>query len=182
MYRIPRQGGILRPNVVLAGGSLRTIFKKESSVADYDIFFLGTEIDKLKNDIEKKLLSLGGSKTYQCPQDELRTFQVAKIKIHLISLILTSYSSVENLLDSFDINASRIALYEGKLYVANEAVRDNFLKSISLNVLTYPIASFKRIVKFKEKGFKVTKAIEDFVNIFSKTTFSSEALETHYVD
>ena len=177
--------GFLRDNVVLAGGSLRTFVDPRDCVKDFDLFFLGEETKEIKDKLEDEIKAKGGKKSFQCKEDELRSFELHGMKIQLISIKNKKYSSVEHLLDSFDINASRFALTtEGGyfyLHFTEQSVRDIKKKHITINTVTYPVATIKRICKFKEKGYNVTLAAKEFVQQVSKNSQEMD-LETVYVD
>ena len=168
--------GFLRDNVVLAGGSLRTFVDPKDQVQDFDLFFLGEETREIKDKLEDEIKAKGGKKSFQCKEDELRSFELHGMKIQFISIKNKKYSSVEHLLDSFDINASRFALH-----VTEQSVRDVKKKHITINTVTYPVATLKRICKFKEKGYNVTLAAKEFVQQVSKNSEGMD-LETVYVD
>lgn len=177
--------GFLRENVILAGGSLRTFVDPKDCVKDFDLFFLGEEIKETKDKLEEEIKAKGGKKIFQCKEDELRSFELHGMKIQLISIKNKKYSSVEHLLDSFDINASRFALsVEGDyfyLHFTRQSILDIKKKHITINVVTYPVATIKRICKFKEKGYNVTLAAKEFVQQVSKNSQEMD-LETVYVD
>jgi hypothetical protein len=176
----------LSENVILAGGSLRTLINPEDSIQDFDLFFLGEEIAEIKDKVEKEILANGGKKIFQCKEDELRSFRLHGMKIQLIALNNKKYNSVFELLDSFDINASRVALQrkaDGKLeiFLHKEAISDIRHKRVSIHRVTYAVATFKRICKFKEKGYSTTPAIKEFVNQVANSSATMD-LETVYVD
>jgi hypothetical protein len=149
--------------IILAGGSLRTLINPDDKVVDYDLFFIGEEIEGAKNNLQQKIFDLGGKKIFQCKKDELRSFKLGEMKIQFISIQSIKYHSIEELLNSFDINASRFAFDGEKLYCFKESVADIFHNHISLNIVTYPTATLKRIAKYWEKGFKITRASKEFV-------------------
>lgn len=153
----------LSNKVVLAGGSLRTLVNPDDKVVDYDLFFIGEEIEKIKNDLQQKIFDLGGKKMFQCKKDELRSFKLGEMKIQFISIQSIKYNSIEELLNSFDINASRLAFDGERLYCFKESIADIFYNHISLHKVTYPTATLKRIAKYWEKGFKITRASKEFV-------------------
>lgn len=147
--------GFLRDNIVLAGGSLRTFVDPKDQVQDFDLFFLGEEIKEAKDKLEEKIKAKGGKKSFQCKEDELRSFELHGMKIQLISIKNKKYSSVEHILDSFDINASRFALTtEGSyfyLHFTEQSVRDVKRKHITINAVTYPVATIKKTLQIQRK-------------------------------
>lgn len=177
--------GFLRENVVLAGGSLRTFVDPKEKIQDFDLFFLGEEIKSIKDKLEKDILESGGKKIYQCKEDELRSFEIHGMKIQLISIKDKKYKSVEDILNSFDINASRFALQTGyynlRLSFSKESIQDVKKKHITINKVTYPVSTLKRIAKYKEKGYKITLAAKEFVSQVSKNSLDMD-LDMVYID
>ena len=153
----------LSNKIILAGGSLRTLINPDDKVVDYDLFFIGEDIGDIKNNLQQRIFDLGGKKIFQCKKDELRSFKLGEIKIQFISIQSIKYNSVEDLLNSFDINASRFAFDGESLYCFKESIADIFYNHISLHKVTYPTATLKRIAKYWEKGFKITRASKEFV-------------------
>lgn len=153
----------LSNRIILAGGSLRTLVNPDDKVIDYDLFFIGEEIEEIKNNLQQKIFDLGGKKIFQCKKDELRSFKLGEMKIQFISIQSIKYNSIEDLLNSFDINASRFAFDGEKLYCFKQSIADIFYNHISLHKVTYPTATLKRIAKYWEKGFKITRASKEFV-------------------
>ena len=153
------------PWLVLAGGSLRTVFDDKDQINDYDLFILGNEgevIDKkielvnyLKNEYQYKVI-------FDCPKGELKTFKCGNIKVQIITLENTFYSDVFELLDSFDINASRIALQENDLYFSKKAIGDIKNKKVTLHKLTYPSATLNRMFKYKQKGYNIYNTFKEY--------------------
>jgi hypothetical protein len=175
--------GFLGDGIVLAGGALRTLVDDTDIIQDFDLFFLGEEEEyKLKKDaIEEKIINGGGSKVFQCKEDELRSFVYNGDNIQLISIKNKKHFSVESLLDSFDINACRFAYYQDFLFFTKASVEDIKRKHISINIVAYPVATLKRICKYKEKGFKITLAAKEFVRQVAANSLEMD-LETVYVD
>lgn len=179
---------ILSPSVILAGGALRSLIDKDSEILDLDLFFVnvvGLNKKTIKNQIEAKITKeMAYEKIFQCQKDELRSFinpdPEKYPKIQLIDLKSKFYKNPEDVINEFDINAGRIA-YDGEIfYVSFAAVRDIMHKHISLNKLTYPISTIKRIAKYSQKGYNTTIAAMDFVRMVRE--IEGDFDETVYVD
>ena len=179
--------GLINKEVVLGGGALRTLLNPNDVVCDYDLFFVTDNILKLrslKTMTESKILAAKGEKIFQCPKDELRSYRWEGMKIQLITLDGTMYDSVESIINSFDINASRLA-YNGEIfYVAPRAITDIRKKTITLHKITYALATCKRICRYGQKGFSNTEAFKDILEYAynaGRDDFEID-METVYVD
>lgn len=171
--------GFLQENIVLAGGSLRSLIDPLEPIQDYDIFFLGENPLSLKEEVENKIKKLGGKKTFQCDSDELRSFSLHGMKIQLIET--KKYSSPEELILDFDINACMFALHQGELFFRKQSIKDIKKKHITINKVTYPVATLKRISKYQSKGYKITLAAAEFVKQVAENSLDMD-LERVYID
>jgi len=163
--------------VCLAGGAGRRFFGTSDN-DDYDLFVIPDKIekDKTKDFLEGALLILGFDKKFQCEKDELRSFVREDVKVQLIDINGITYSSPQDLINSFDINAGRFAYHKKKLIFDKAALRDVHRKHISLNKLTYPIATLKRIGRYAGKGYKNTFAAQDFVRMLTEMVVAKEEI------
>jgi len=170
---------IVNQDVILAGGALRTIFKDDSKIVDFDLFFKdGLTPAKVSLQLE----DLEFKNVFTCPKGELKTFKRDDIKVQLITK--TYYRDMEHVISTFDINACCIAYDGTKIVTTRNAIRDIFRKSITLNNVEYPNATFRRILKYKDKGYKVTnKAIDRFVDVIYNNGVEQSAMSrVFYVD
>lgn len=155
--------GIINHNVILAGGAFRScILKNEKEVVDFDIFLRNIEYAFVLKGI---LLGLGAKLVFECPQGKLYSFLLTinrvSYKIQIISEV--SYSSVENLLAAFDVDAG-CAAYDGTyFYFDTRMIMACKTKQIGLINLSHPMSTFKRVIKYREKGFGINKFIEQYV-------------------
>lgn len=173
--------------VVLAGGALRSLIDLKEKVADYDVYFLGEKEDVFSKDgIREKvswyLQQLGFEKIFECKNEQLRTFRWDKTKIQLITLKDCVYESPEDIIDSFDINACRFALYKDVLYLSKYSINDVIKKKVSLHKITYPVSTMRRIFKYKNKGYNVFEATKSFVLTVNASSYEQEQLDLEYLD
>lgn len=143
----------------LAGGSLRGLIDEEDKLVDFDLFF--------SNSIRAAETSLYFEKeeyelVFKCPKGELTTFKKKDVKVQLITK--NFYSDSFNLLSTFDLNAARFA-YDGEfVYTDRAAIRAVKNKTTDLYTVTHPNATFKRMLKYRDKGYKITnESIDKFV-------------------
>lgn len=152
---------LLGGGVVLAGGALRALVDASEEISDYDLFVLDQGIiPKLKSSLEALEYNL----CFECPKGQLYTYKnLDGTKVQIINK--RAYKDCEDLIASFDITAC-CAAYDGEVFYTNERfVFDNLNKLINLNKVEYPNATLRRIVKYSNKGFKLSNA--------AVTTFTS---------
>lgn len=174
-------GGILSllgGGVVLAGGALRALVDPSEEISDYDLFVLDQGIiPKLKSSLEHLEYNL----CFECPKGQLYTYKnLEGTKVQIINK--RAYKDCEDLIASFDITAC-CAAYDGEVFYTNERfVFDNLNKLINLNKVEYPNATLRRIVKYSNKGFKLSNAA---VTTFTSTVNSMILTEDNtefYID
>lgn len=169
-------------SICLAGGAGRRFFG-EQETADYDLFLIIGENDKLeeKDKVSDYLLSIGFEVMFLCEKDELRSFKRGSDKVQIIDV--QEYISPEAVLDSFDINAGRFAFFKNEFFFDRAALRDFRRKHISLHRLTYPISTFSRCGKYKAKGYKIIYSGQDFVRLLTEMIKNEEEIsDLVYID
>lgn len=169
--------------LVLAGGSLRKLVDRNDIIMDYDLFFLDTpEKESVKNNLVQGLKnSEEYKKVFECPEGKLFTF-IRKDKVKLQIIDKRSYEDCNDLISSFDITASS-ACWNGVAFYKDERfVFDVLNKRLNINTVEYPVATLKRLMKYQDKGYKLTnQASKRFVMEVSETSWSDQDLE-FYID
>ena len=167
------------PGVVLAGGALRMLVDPyNEEICDYDLFVTDQSVlDNLLTDIQ----AMGYSKVFECPKRELFTFvQEDEYKVQVINK--RPYWDCQDIISSFDITAA-CAAWDGENFYKHERfVFDVLNKRTNLNVVEYPNATMKRIVKYALKGYTLTSQANDF---FISSVNSMELTEENramYID
>ncbi len=148
--------------VILAGGAIRDGLKGRP-IVDYDLFFKDIHI---VSHVERVFLEAGWEVVFKCPKGMLTTLKHKDNKdlpkVQFISK--RSYSSIGELLRSFDFSICQFAMTEDKqIYTTKKSVHDNNKMRLSLVNLEYPTASINRVGKYKAKGFWCGQAIKDIV-------------------
>ena len=169
---------LVKGGVILAGGSLRSLVDDCDEIMDYDLFVLDRNlIPQLQSDITKK----GFNKVFECPKGELFTFvDSSGVKVQIINK--RPYSSMEDLISSFDITACCCA-YDGVRFSYNERfVFDNLNKLININKVEYPNSTLRRIAKYVKKGFKLSqRGCGDFTTAVNQMVLTEQNSE-FYID
>lgn len=157
----------------LAGGALRGLVDKQDVLCDFDLFF-SNQLRAAETAVN--LESNGFHVIFKCPKGELTTYlKITEpdfndlspklagsqyIKVQLITKDFYIHS--EHLLATFDINAGRFAYNGTHIYTDREAISDVRKKELTLNTVTHPNATFKRLLKYREKRFKLPNSTIDF--------------------
>lgn len=152
--------GLLSKDTWLCGGSMRTLIDKKDTLCDYDLFF-GS--DKAKEETEKKVIASGATEVFRCPKGELITFLSGDMKIQLITK--KTYKSLIDCVNSFDITACCSGIDDKTLYITGRFIDDVKHKRIDFNAVEYPLATFKRMIKYAKKGYHTTE--DGLLNLFS---------------
>ncbi len=194
--RLMKIAGILQLGIIgrgsyLAGGALRTLLDPKEQISDYDIFFEDMRrsvLDELydeepKNmarvkEVQDILLTEGFKCVFECPLGELFTYKLGDIKIQLI---LATVGEPQNVITTFDFGACRAAFDGNTLYFDKEFVRDTKTKRLSVQSVTFPVATIKRLVKYANKGYNINNATLQFMEKVSGQVWDGDQLRL-YVD
>jgi hypothetical protein len=194
--------GLINEDVWLAGGSLRTLIDQNETICDYDLFFKDTNSfpsghPRAIPEVQDKLIRLGFKLTFECPEGKLYTYtknicpdriwvgnEVSTIiKVQLITEHF--YSSPEELLSTFDLSPTYFCTDGEWLWTNKTAIKSVKKKVCSLLKLSYPISStFKRIIKYYEKGYSCLPAIETYMSnlLDSNRIQYTEETTRRYID
>ena len=187
----------------VAGGSVRSVINQEE-IADFDIFFThqpmtveliesfdAVDFGSGSGNVEKKITYSSAVHTireklkkekyklvFSCPEGKLFTYKQGNIKIQLI---LECWGTPEAVVGGFDFNATCAAIDDEYIYLSREFLRDIKTKKLSINTVTYPAATIKRLMKYKDKGYNINGAIVEFMENISGQVFNKETLRL-YID
>jgi hypothetical protein len=137
--------------IYLAGGAIRSVLSNEK-INDYDFFFQSKELK------EQFLKFLEGEKaeiTFRCPENRFVSLKINDQKVQLISN--EYYKDQAAVIKYFDFNVSRFCLEGNTLLTYSFAMEDLINKELTLNTLTYPSATIKRIAKYIGYGYFAKK-------------------------
>ena len=179
----------------LAGGAFRGLVDKHDILCDFDLFFSNAlRAAEVGLDLEAR----GFKMVFKCPKGELTTYiklmeadftdlsiKPAGYQTMKVQLITKNfYSNAEQMLSTFDINAARFA-YDGEfIYTDRSALRSAKKREVTLHNVTHPNATFKRMLKYRDKGFKITNEAVDFFTqkVYDMGVVESVLQREFYVD
>lgn len=165
--------------VFLGGGVFRSFIDKNDEIQDLDLFFKDSETF---NEVDKFLSEKGYVEKFRCPQNLLITYEDGEDKIQLI--IKEAYNSSEDLVNTFDLSPCRAATtLDGEdLYICKTFTTSVLNKTMKIVNIGYPVATLKRVLKYKMKGYKIkTKQLENFIVKVNEMELNSENM-AFYVD
>jgi len=167
----------LREEVFLAGGAIRTVLEcSNEEVSDFDFFFKTFEVVL---ELRERLIQDGWENIFSCPEEKLFTYKKGKHKLQLICEF--EYGDMEHLLGEFDMTACCGGYYDGAIYFTRPFVRAVFSKKLRIQNVAYPVATIKRLIKYEKKGYNVTQAAIDLVNLIEGKSFDLDAKRV-YID
>jgi hypothetical protein len=138
----------------VAGGSVRRLFEEKVNDSDFDFFFANAE----QMNVFKSALEAGGAllqntndknSTWILPRDKAGP----EVKIQIITF--QYYSSMQNIVDSFDFTLCQFA-FDGSVFeVGDMSLYDVARKQIVPSKLTYAVASVRRLLKYTRQGYTI---------------------------
>lgn len=167
---------IVNSKVFLAGGALRTIFDAKDTLVDFDLFF--TDLTHIPQ-VKEKLAAAGYEEIFTCPLGSLFTFLKDSVKIQLVCE--KSYKHPSDVLKEFDLTPCCFALDGEFLYSSLQAIRCVRKKRLMLNAVTFPVATFNRILKYYKKGYALFTAPRQFVELIAARSFDDLDMR-NYID
>lgn len=163
--------------IYLAGGALRAVLNNEK-ITDFDFFFQSKE---LRNRFLKFLEDEKAVITFKCPEDKLFSLKINDQKVQLISP--EYYGDQEAVIKFFDFNVSRFCLEGTTLLTYSSSMEDLINKELTLNTLTYPSSTIRRIAKYIGYGYRAKKEFyNDIVNRISNHHPDIKDTELVYID
>jgi hypothetical protein len=165
------------PGLYLAGGALRSVLNNEK-INDFDFFFSSKGV---RDQFLKFLISEKAETTFKCPEDKLICTKLNEQKNQLIST--EYYEDQESVIRFFDFNVAMFCLEGTTLLTYSSSMEDLINKELTLNTLTYPSATIKRIAKYISYGYFVKKEFyNDIVNRISNHHPDIKDTELIYID
>lgn len=148
---------ILIDGVMLGGGSLRTLLV-DDEIKDFDIFFKNLD---LVPQVRQNLENLGFTLEYACPLNFLFNYKKDDMLVQLVCE--HSYKDALELINTFDLSACQFAIDGDFFYTYRKSIVDTLKRRISVVNLKYPLATFRRIVKYHDKGYALYTAPREFI-------------------
>lgn len=182
--------GVIGNGCFLAGGSLRSLIQDEE-IADFDLFFEANlnvpensfqPPDFMYNQRAEEVKTILKKEKYDCvfacPLGSMFTYKKGNTKVQLI---LLSFGAPEEIINQFDISAGQAAFDGVNFYCSTNFVRNIKSKVLTLESVTYPVATIKRLSKYEKKGYNISKAAKQFMKFVEHNVYDDDKLRV-YVD
>lgn len=161
LYSALEQFPALNTESWLCSGSIRRLILGQD-IEDGDLDFFFTSEQALLN-FKSKIVGIENEK-----DKELNISFDKKIgdKTYKVQLIKLYYPTISELFDNFDFTLCQTGFDGSNYYFGDFSLKDIIEKKVIVNKITYPISSFRRIIKYSKQGFWVCpQQIEKFLNI-----------------
>lgn len=161
-------------NYWIAGGSIAN--KMTGNYSDFDFFFHNEEeLGKVKN----WLIDNGAKLEF-----ESETAYHIKWNNKDIDLVRHYYSTPTDCISNFDFTVSMVAIdAEGVLYHHENFYEHLAHRALIINKITYPLSTFKRVLKYQKKGYHICNAgIQKIMQGYKDINSNTVEATTLYVD
>jgi len=176
------QKAFSQDGVWLGGGAIRRTLINQPLDSDFDFFFRDQEsFDKWLENVPTTMKVV--KKTKHHVQLE-GTIEGSQLPIIVQGIYFKFYpDGAPSVIDSFDYTITQFVLSDTSLHTTDMAIWDLGRRKLSINKITYPVASMRRMLKYTKQGF--TACAGCMQDLFTKTATSPEAMasmDIEYVD
>lgn len=170
---------------ILAGGAVRSVINDEE-IKDFDLFiWAGSPVEF---DARKIQLVEWADKQehwrniFRCPEGLMFTYIARGIgKVQIITP--RWYNSVADILDSFDFDICKGYYTPATgITVMPEILTAIKNRVVSLNKVSYPLATMRRMYKYKTHGYDIRPAEKAFLTTIQTETFEPNDMFRGYID
>jgi hypothetical protein len=164
----------------LGGGALRRTLLGEQPESDFDFFFASADqFDAFAGVIQSE----GGRLVAETEHHQTYLLTIAE-KTRALQLIrFKFYTSAEDVINSFDYTICQFAFDGQTLTMGDLSLWDLARKRLVLNVITYPVSTLRRLLKYQRQGYFACSGC--LTSILQQTAQSPELLaqlDIAYVD
>jgi hypothetical protein len=158
----------------IAGGSIAN--KMTGNYSDFDFFFKDEiELNKVKD----CLLADGG-----ILQFESKTADHIKWKNKDLDLVRHYSVDTQACIESFDFTVSMVGVdSDGIIYYDERFYEHLAHRALIINKITYPLSTFKRVLKYQKKGYHICNAgIEKIMKAYKDIDTTQDEANIFYLD
>lgn len=189
-------------NVYIVGGALRRTLVHGNLTTDIDLMFGSEKVfEAFKNELQYEI----GNGDYAIP-DKIQCMQETKhytnfnidlltkardcVETYKIQCINFAYFvDIQDCLDSFDYSIAQFGIRLDDLntiYAGDYSLWDLARKKLVVNKITYPVASVRRMLKYKDQGFTICngciqQTLQDTVDL-ARDNEGIFSKNFHYID
>ena len=166
----------------LGGGAIRRTLINQPLDSDFDFFFRSKE--HFDNWLSNKPKGMGVVKETKHHVQLEGTIGDSKLPIVVQGINFQYYpDGAPTVIDSFDYTITQFCLAGTTLHTTDMALWDLGRRKLSINKITYPVATMRRMLKYTKQGF--TACAGCMQDLLTKTAQSPEAMasmDIEYVD
>lgn len=142
------------PDAVLAGGSIRDTIG-DNTPKDYDIFFTNMAA-------HREVLDMLQDRDFSCTAETAYTQTLEKDGIVVQLIFKKAYASMQEIIKDFDFTPVMFAIGKDGIAVGEKTIEDLGNKYCRVNVITKPLSSLNRLVKYQDLKYD-TKDAYDYI-------------------
>jgi hypothetical protein len=168
-------------SVWLAGGALRKTVDQNDIIADYDLFFRDAET---AGQVRTHLWGNAFQTVFTCPNGQLTTHMSSADKLKVQCITKDYYPTPEAVIKTFDLIPC-CAITNGTILIGDSRFKESVLdKEVGFNIVTFPAATMKRLIKYGARGYKVpAHVISELFNFITDQTKAGAELNGEvYID
>jgi len=166
----------------IGGGALRRTLIGQPLDSDFDFFFRSA--DHFKTWLDNKPSRMNVVRETQHHVQLEGTIGDSKLPIVVQGINFQYYpDGAPTVIHSFDYTITQFCLSGKSLYTTDMALWDLGRKKLSVNKITYPVASMRRMIKYTKQGY--TACAGCMQDLYLKTVSNPEAMasmDIEYVD
>jgi hypothetical protein len=166
----------------IGGGALRRTLIGQPLDSDFDFFFRSA--DHFKTWLDNKPSGMNVVRETQHHVQLEGTIGDSKLPIVVQGINFQYYpDGAPTVIHSFDYTITQFCLSGKSLYTTDMALWDLGRKKLSVNKITYPVASMRRMIKYTKQGY--TACAGCMQDLYLKTVSNPEAMasmDIEYVD
>lgn len=166
----------------LGGGALRRTISGLSPDSDFDFFFASKE---QLADFTSKLAAQGFTKKRETEHHEQWEgySEKAERTIAVQCIRFQYYPSPDEVLDSFDFTVCQFAFDGEHIFAGEYAMWDLGRKRLSINKVTFPLSSMRRLLKYTRQGFTACDGcLAALATAISDNPALADTMHIKYVD
>lgn len=134
----------------VCGGAVRAVINNEP-ISDFDIFF---QEEKYFKDFIERVKKIRGFIEEDRQLPTCYSFSIKREKeIYKYQAVSTLYGTIETILDSFDFVCCQVGYQNNIFYYYPLAMLDIVRKRITINKISKPISTLRRLIKYSQKGY-----------------------------
>lgn len=149
--------------VVLAGGAIRDTLS-DTEPKDYDIFFTLAANREIVESLLQKHMELS-TETHYTKTYKTDTNQAYDQFITVQIIFKTAYIDKQAIINDFDFTNTMFAIDKNGFAIGEESLGDIVDNKVGINVITKPLSSLNRLVKYVRMGYDVQEAYDYIVSL-----------------